>query len=167
MSRNDINEFFLLYYLFSVICRFIIYRSIICIRDIRTKCRELTKTGSTSRSDSLCPFGSLKLRLMNDYSMSNYKQDALFTRSTAANESGCAFNGLTPPTAEILSDGNHELWTKPVSTMRIYLRVLCHCHLLLLHISRCHLPPLTLLRATAAAAIERIGRSRAPLTWFR
>lgn len=166
MSRNDVLEFSFLYYLFSVI-RCFLCRAIIYIRDIRAKCRKLTKTGSTSRSDSLCPFGSLKLCLMNDYSMSNYKQGALFTRSTAANESGCAFNGLTPPTAEILSDGNHELWTKPVSTMRIYLRVLRHCHLLLLHISRCHLPPLTLLRVVAAAAIERIGRSRAPLTWFR
>lgn len=114
----------------------------------------------------LCPFGSLRLRLMNDYSMSNYKQDALFTRSAAANESGCAFDGLTPPTPEILSDGNHELWTKPVSTMRIYLRVLRHCHLLLLllflYISRYHLPPLTL-----PPQLLRIARSRVPLTWFR
>lgn len=61
------------------------------------------------RSAILCPFGSLRLRLMNDYSMSNYKQGALFTRSAAANESGCAFDGLTPPIPEILSDGNHEL----------------------------------------------------------
>lgn len=58
--------------------------------------------------------------------------------------------------------------------MRIYLRVLRHCHLLLLlllHISRYHLPPLTLLRAAAAAAIENRTISSTvdliPLTSFQ
>lgn len=95
-------------------------------------------------------FGSLRPRLTNDYSMSNYKQGVLFTRSMAANESGCAFNGLTLPTPEILSDGNHELWTKPVSTMRIHLWVL---HLLL-HISQYYLSSSANSVRAAAIAIE-------------
>lgn len=95
-------------------------------------------------------FGSLRPRLMNDYLMSNYKQGVLFTRSMAANESGCAFNGLTLPTPEILSDGNHELWTKPVSTMRIHLWVLY----LLLHISQHYLSSSSNSVLAAAIAIE-------------
>lgn len=105
-------------------------------------------------------FGSLRPRLTNDYSMSNYKQGVLFTRSMAANESGCAFNGLTPPTPEILSDGNHELWTKPVSTMRIHLWVLY----LLLHISQHYLSSSTN-SVTRLLLLLKIGQ--APLTWFR
>lgn len=98
-------------------------------------------------------FGSLRSCLTNDYSMSNYKQDFLFTRSMAANESGCAFNGLILPTPEILSDRNHELWTKPVSTMRIHLWVLY----LLLHVfSATYLSsPANSVRAVAIAIENR------------
>lgn len=110
-------------------------------------------------------FGSLRYRLTNDYSMSNYKQGVLFTRSMAANESGCAFNGLTLPTPEILSDGNHELRTKPVSTMRIHLWVL---HLLL-HISRRYLSSFAnSVRATAIAIENRTSIvDLIPLTSFQ
>lgn len=124
----------------------------------------------------LCPSGSLRHCLMNDYSMSNYKQGALFTRSAAANENGCAFNGPTLPTPEILSDGNHELRTRtgkhyanppssvlpsppplPLSPLNLSVTTRHRSDSLLvaeLHSSR--LPPLL-----------RIGRSRALLTRFR
>lgn len=110
-------------------------------------------------------FGSLRFRLTNDYSMSNYKQSILFTRSMAVNENGCAFNGLTLPTPEILSDGNHELWTKPVSTMRIHLWELY----LLLHISQYYLFCSTnSVRATAIAIENRTSTvDLIPLTSFQ
>lgn len=109
-------------------------------------------------------FGSLRLCLTNDYSMSNYKQGFLFTRSMAANESGCAFNGLILPTPEILSDRNHELWTKPVSTMRIHLWVLY----LLLHVFSATCSPPPILFAAAIAIENRTSTvDLIPLTSFQ
>lgn len=99
---------------------------IICVRDSRAGGVHENQVDFSPTDPFLCPFGSLRPRLMNDYSMSNYKQGVLFTRrSVAANENGSRFqrDSHSGDTRDPPSDGNHEPRTKPVSTMRIHLRV--------------------------------------------